>query len=67
MLTSIELKYDLIYSVATSSMIGYILGLGDRHIHNILIDQSTAEVIHIDLGKKTSFWMYEKLYFKYWQ
>ena len=37
-------------SVATSSMVGYILGLGDRHLMNILIDESTAELIHIDLG-----------------
>lgn len=37
-------------SVATSSMIGYILGLGDRHVQNILIDTKTAEVIHIDFG-----------------
>ncbi|XP_039255246.2 serine-protein kinase ATM-like [Styela clava] len=37
-------------SVATSSVVGYILGLGDRHVQNILIDQSTGEVIHIDLG-----------------
>ena len=32
-------------------MAGYILGLGDRHLSNILIDQTTAEVIHIDFGK----------------
>lgn len=32
-------------------MAGYILGLGDRHLNNILIDQATAEVIHIDFGK----------------
>lgn len=31
-------------------MIGYVLGIGDRHVHNILIDNLTAEVIHIDLG-----------------
>ncbi|CAH1644928.1 unnamed protein product [Spodoptera littoralis] len=37
-------------SVATSSMVGYILGLGDRHVYNILIDRRTAEVVHIDLG-----------------
>ena len=30
--------------------LGYILGLGDRHISNILIDKSSAEVVHIDLG-----------------
>ncbi|XP_050594170.1 serine-protein kinase ATM isoform X2 [Bombus affinis] len=37
-------------SIATTSMAGYILGLGDRHLSNILIDQITAEVIHIDFG-----------------
>ncbi len=29
---------------------GHILGLGDRHMHNLLIDRRTAELIHIDLG-----------------
>ncbi|GAB2269841.1 hypothetical protein Dimus_004759 [Dionaea muscipula] len=37
-------------SVAASSMVGYIVGLGDRHSMNILIDQASAEVVHIDLG-----------------
>lgn len=37
-------------SVAASSMVGYIVGLGDRHSMNILIDQATAEAVHIDLG-----------------
>ena len=37
-------------SAAASSIIGYVLGLGDRHMQNILIDKSTAELIHIDLG-----------------
>ncbi|CAK7328913.1 unnamed protein product [Dovyalis caffra] len=37
-------------SLAASSMVGYIVGLGDRHSMNILIDQATAEVVHIDLG-----------------
>ncbi|CAL5444633.1 unnamed protein product [Camellia sinensis] len=37
-------------SVAASSMVGYIVGLGDRHSMNIIIDQATAEVVHIDLG-----------------
>lgn len=40
----------LFFSVATSSMVGYILGLGDRHLQNILIDKKTAEVVHIDFG-----------------
>jgi phosphatidylinositol kinase/protein kinase (PI-3 family) len=29
---------------------GYLIGLGDRHSHNILIDQRSADVVHIDLG-----------------
>jgi ataxia telangiectasia mutated family protein len=37
-------------SVATTSIVGHILGLGDRHISNILLDSSTGEVVHIDLG-----------------
>ncbi|CAH1399622.1 unnamed protein product [Nezara viridula] len=36
--------------VATNSMIGYVMGIGDRHVFNILIDNETAEVIHIDFG-----------------
>ncbi|KAF7141007.1 hypothetical protein RHSIM_Rhsim06G0124500 [Rhododendron simsii] len=30
--------------------VGYIVGLGDRHFMNILIDQAIAEVVRIDLG-----------------
>ncbi|KAE9539511.1 hypothetical protein AGLY_004763 [Aphis glycines] len=45
-----ERRQAFIHSVATTSMIGYILGLGDRHFHNILIDNNTAELIHIDFG-----------------
>ena len=37
-------------SVATTSIVGHILGLGDRHTSNILIDNKTGEVVHIDLG-----------------
>lgn len=31
--------------------VGYILGLGDRHVQNILINEQSAELVHIDLGK----------------
>ncbi len=37
-------------STAAISILGHILGLGDRHCHNILIDQRSGDVIHIDLG-----------------
>lgn len=36
--------------VAVSSMVGHMLGLGDRHCNNILLDKMTGEPIHIDLG-----------------
>ncbi|ESO84130.1 hypothetical protein LOTGIDRAFT_229624 [Lottia gigantea] len=35
-------------SVAVMSMIGYIIGLGDRHLDNVLVDLATGEVVHID-------------------
>ena len=37
-------------SVAVNSMVGHIMGLGDRHVNNILIDKSTGELVHIDFG-----------------
>ncbi|KAI3914770.1 hypothetical protein MKW98_002006 [Papaver atlanticum] len=45
-----EKRLSYTRSVAASSMVGYIVGLGDRHSMNILLDQATAEVVHIDLG-----------------
>lgn len=42
----------LAYSRTTAaiSILGHVLGLGDRHGHNILLDETTGEVVHIDLG-----------------
>jgi len=37
-------------SVVTTSIVGHVLGLGDRHTSNILLDSSTGEIVHIDLG-----------------
>lgn len=37
-------------STAAISILGHVLGLGDRHGHNILLDTKTGEVVHIDLG-----------------
>ncbi|CAH0398945.1 unnamed protein product [Chilo suppressalis] len=36
------------YSVAVMSAIGYIIGLGDRHLDNVLVDLTSGEVVHID-------------------
>eukprot|EP01083_Nonionella_stella_P219786 786922_1 len=35
-------------SLAVMSMIGHIIGLGDRHLGNILADFHTGEIVHID-------------------
>jgi ataxia telangiectasia mutated family protein len=37
-------------STAAISILGHVLGLGDRHGHNILLDTHSGEVVHIDLG-----------------
>lgn len=37
-------------STAAISILGHVLGLGDRHGHNILLDAKNGEVVHIDLG-----------------
>ena len=35
-------------SYAVMAMVGYILGLGDRHCENILLDIKTGKVLHVD-------------------
>jgi len=37
-------------SLATTSMTGYLLGLGDRHPSNLMIERSTGKMMHIDFG-----------------
>ncbi|KAG8733272.1 phosphatidylinositol kinase- protein kinase tor1, partial [Ceratobasidium sp. 423] len=37
-------------SLAVTSMVGYILGLGDRHPSNLLIHRITGKVVHVDFG-----------------
>lgn len=37
-------------SLAVMSMVGYILGLGDRHPSNLMLDRATGKVVHIDFG-----------------
>lgn len=37
-------------SVAVMSIVGFVLGIGDRHLSNILLDTASGEVVHIDFG-----------------
>lgn len=49
-ITWFQMRLHYTRSVATNSIVGHILGLGDRHTSNILLDNATGEVVHIDLG-----------------
>ncbi|KAH9938115.1 uncharacterized protein B0H18DRAFT_1080892 [Fomitopsis serialis] len=46
------LSARLAYSrtAAVMSMVGFILGLGDRHSENILLDTTTGDVVHVDFN-----------------
>ncbi|KAK9477566.1 hypothetical protein V1514DRAFT_368631 [Lipomyces japonicus] len=46
----LEKKIAYTRSTATISILGAVLGLGDRHCNNILIDATSGEPVHIDLG-----------------
>lgn len=37
-------------SLAVNSMVGHILGLGDRHPSNVLLERDSGKVVHIDYG-----------------
>eukprot|EP00742_Colponemidia_sp_Colp-10_P007030 GILJ01007544.1.p1 GENE.GILJ01007544.1~~GILJ01007544.1.p1 ORF type:complete len:2402 (-),score=355.14 GILJ01007544.1:281-6541(-) len=37
-------------SLAVMSMVGYILGLGDRHPSNLMLDRYSGKILHIDFG-----------------
>lgn len=45
-----EAKKSYTKGTAVASIVGYILGLGDRHLNNILLDRHSGKPIHIDLG-----------------
>jgi serine/threonine-protein kinase ATR len=37
-------------TLAVMSMVGYVVGLGDRHSENILLDCYNGDIIHVDLS-----------------
>jgi FKBP12-rapamycin complex-associated protein len=37
-------------SLAVMSMVGYILGLGDRHPSNLMLERYSGKIVHIDFG-----------------
>ncbi|RXK37153.1 atypical/PIKK/FRAP protein kinase [Tremella mesenterica] len=46
----LERRVTYTRSLGVNSMVGYILGLGDRHPSNLLLDQITGMIVHIDFG-----------------
>lgn len=46
----LERRTNYTRSLAVMSMVGYILGLGDRHPSNILLDRFSGKIVHIDFG-----------------
>ena len=37
-------------TLAVMSFVGYVLGLGDRHSENILLDATTGAAVHVDFN-----------------
>jgi hypothetical protein len=46
----LERRNNYTRSLAVTSIVGYILGLGDRHPCNLMLERTSAKVIHIDFG-----------------
>ncbi|KAH8375520.1 target of rapamycin [Drosophila serrata] len=45
-----ERRNNYTRSLAVMSMVGYILGLGDRHPSNLMLDRMSGKILHIDFG-----------------
>jgi serine/threonine-protein kinase ATR len=43
-----EARTRFTLSCAVWSAVGHVIGLGDRHTENILVDTSSGEVVHVD-------------------
>lgn len=37
-------------TAAVMSMVGYVIGLGDRHCENIMFDHTTGDTVHVDFN-----------------
>jgi phosphatidylinositol kinase/protein kinase (PI-3 family) len=44
----VQAKSRFVASLARWSMVGYIIGLGDRHCENILMNVKTGQIVHVD-------------------
>jgi DNA-dependent protein kinase catalytic subunit len=46
----LAIKNQFVKSLATFSVASYLIGIGDRHLENFLVDTSDGEVLGIDFG-----------------
>ncbi|XP_024032504.1 serine/threonine-protein kinase TOR-like, partial [Morus notabilis] len=46
----LERRTNYTRSLAVMSMVGYLLGLGDRHPSNLMLHRSSGKILHIDFG-----------------
>lgn len=45
-----EARNSYVRTTAVMSIVGYILGLGDRHGENILFDSMSGDTVHVDFN-----------------
>ncbi|XP_031618116.1 serine/threonine-protein kinase ATR [Contarinia nasturtii] len=45
-----EARNSYVRTTAVMSIVGYILGLGDRHGENILFDSNSGDIVHVDFN-----------------
>jgi serine/threonine-protein kinase ATR len=43
-------RVSFVRTYAVMCMVGYVIGLGDRHLDNILIDVKTGDTVHVDFN-----------------
>lgn len=59
-----EKKARFVRSAAAMSAVGHVLGLGDRHLGNILLDLGSGQLMHVDYnvcfekGRRLSFFIF---------
>ncbi|PVU91540.1 hypothetical protein BB559_004082, partial [Furculomyces boomerangus] len=41
---------EFVKSLGIASIAGYLIGLGDRHLDNILLNRATGRIMHVDLN-----------------
>jgi len=46
----LERRSNFSRSLATMSMVGHMLGLGDRHPSNLMLSKHSGKILHIDFG-----------------